>query len=29
MKKCVVVINPTSGHGLNERLATRIEKVLE
>ena len=28
MKKCVVVINPTSGHGLNERLASRIEEVL-
>ena len=28
MKKCVVVINPTSGHGLNERLAGQIEKVL-
>lgn len=29
MKKCVVVINPTSGHGLNEKLADKIEKVLE
>ena len=29
MKKCVVVINPTSGHGLNERLACKIEEVLE
>ncbi len=28
MKKCVVVINPTSGHGLNEKLASRIEEVL-
>ena len=29
MKKCVVVINPTSGHGLNEKLASKIEGVLE
>ncbi len=29
MKKCVVVINPTSGHGLNDKLADKIEKVLE
>lgn len=29
MKKCVVVINPTSGHGLNDRLASRIEDVLK
>ena len=29
MKKCVVVINPTSGHGLNDRLATKIVEVLE
>lgn len=29
MKKCVAVINPTSGHGLNERLASRIEEVLK
>ena len=29
MKKCVVVINPTSGHGLNDRLASRIEEVLK
>ena len=29
MKKCVVVINPTSGKGLNEKLASKIEKVLE
>ena len=29
MKKCVVVINPTSGHGLNDKLAGKIEKVLE
>jgi len=29
MKKCVVVINPTSGKGLNERLAGKIEKVLK
>ena len=28
MKKCVVVINPTSGHGLNDRLGDKIEKVL-
>ena len=28
MKKCVVVINPTSGHGLNEKLASRIEEIL-
>lgn len=28
MKKCVVVINPTSGHGLNDKLACKIEKVL-
>ena len=28
MKKCVVVINPTSGHGLNEKLASDIEKVI-
>ena len=29
MKKCVVVINPTSGHGLNDKLASRIEDVLK
>ena len=29
MKKCVVVINPTSGHGLNDRLAIKIVEVLE
>ena len=29
MKKCVVVINPTSGHGLNDRLAEKIEEVLK
>ncbi len=29
MKKCVVVINPTSGHGLNEKLAGKIEMVLD
>ena len=29
MKKCVVVINPTSGHGLNEKLASRIEEILK
>ena len=29
MKKCVVVINPTSGHGLNDKLASKIERVLE
>ena len=29
MKKCVVVINPTSGHGLNDKLAGRIEEVLK
>lgn len=29
MKRCVVVINPTSGHGLNEKLASRIEEVLK
>lgn len=29
MKKCVVVINPTSGHGLNEKLASKIAEVLE
>ena len=29
MKKCVVVINPTSVHGLNDRLATKIVEVLE
>lgn len=29
MKKCVVVINPTSGHGLNDKLADKIEKVLD
>lgn len=29
MKKCVVVINPTSGKGLNNLLAEKIEKVLE
>jgi YegS/Rv2252/BmrU family lipid kinase len=28
MKKCVVVINPTSGHGLNEKLAGKISEVL-
>lgn len=29
MKKCTVIINPTSGKGLNESLAERISKVLE
>ena len=29
MKKCVVVINPTSGHGLNDKLAGKIENVLK
>jgi len=29
MKKCVVVINPTSGHGLNDRLKSKIEEVLK
>ena len=29
MKKCVVVINPTSGHGLNDRLASKIEEILK
>lgn len=29
MKKCTVIINPTSGKGLNDKLATRISKVLE
>ncbi len=29
MKKCVVVINPTSGHGLNEKLADKISEVLK
>ena len=28
MKKCIVVINPTSGHGLNEKLASKIKEVL-
>jgi len=29
MKKCTVIINPTSGKGLNQGLAERINKVLE
>lgn len=29
MKKCVVVINPTSGHGLNGKLAGEIEDILK
>lgn len=29
MKKCTIIINPTSGKGLNDRLAKRISKVLE
>ena len=29
MKKCVVVINPTSGHGLNDKLGDKIESVLK
>ena len=29
MKKCTVIINPTSGKGLNDQLANRIYKVLE
>lgn len=29
MKKCTVIINPTSGHGLNDRLAKKIKKVLD
>ena len=28
MKKCVVVINPTSGRGLNQKLSAKIKKVL-
>ena len=28
MRKCIVVINPTSGHGLNNRLAGKISKIL-
>ena len=27
-KKCTVIINPTSGHGLNDKLAGEIGKVL-
>ena len=29
MKKCVVVINPTSGKGLNQKLSTKIKKILK
>ena len=29
MKKCTVIINPTSGKGLNDKLAERISNVLE
>ena len=29
MKKCVVVINPTSGRGLNDKLDKKIEEVLK
>ncbi len=29
MRKCVVVINPNSGKGLNKKLGRQIEKVLE
>ena len=29
MKKCDLVINPTSGHGLNDKLASRIEEILK
>ncbi len=29
MKKCTVIINPTSGRGLNNRLAERISRVLD
>ena len=29
MKKCTVIINPTSGKGLNNHLKEKIEKVLE
>lgn len=29
MKKCTVIINPTSGKGLNEDLSKKISKVLE
>lgn len=29
MKKCVVVINPTSGQGLNDQLKEKIEEVLK
>ncbi len=28
-KKCTVIINPTSGKGLNDRLANKIRKVLD
>ena len=29
MKKCTVIINPTSGKGLNDELAEKISSVLE
>ena len=27
-KKCTVIINPTSGHGVNDKLAGEIGKIL-
>lgn len=29
MKKCIVVINPNSGHGINDKLIERIQEVLK
>ena len=29
MKKCIVVINPNSGHGINDKLIERIQAVLK
>ena len=29
MRKCTVIINPTSGHGLNQKLANKISDILK
>ena len=29
MKKCIVVINPNSGHGINDKLIERIQEILK
>ena len=29
MKKCIVVINPNSGHGINDKLINKIKEILK